>query len=234
MLKLLFIFFLSFLLPLISSTGDEFDSRISKNMSEWIENDKALHVAPELSNHEEKTAGVLAKELRLLGFTVTEHVGKYDRADRTAYGVVGVFKNGEGPVVLVRITKGAAEAAGIPEELAPIITVIDAECTPPTYCDPVLSARLSTSLGKSVGKDSVVAFDPVMGAEDFGRYGLENRPIPVCFFWLGAADPAELEDCRKREVAHPSIHSSLFAPAPEASIRTGVKAMTCAVMELMK
>jgi hippurate hydrolase len=55
---------------------------------------KHLHSHPELSNREEKTAERLARELRAAGFTVTEKVG--------GHGVVGVFKNGAGPTVLVR------------------------------------------------------------------------------------------------------------------------------------
>src|SRR5690606_15086567 len=43
---------------------------------------------------EKKTSGVLADELRVLGFDVTERVG--------GYGVVGVMENGDGPVVMVR------------------------------------------------------------------------------------------------------------------------------------
>jgi amidohydrolase len=53
-----------------------------------------LHQTPELSYHEEKTAAKMAAQLRALGFEVTEHVG--------GYGVVGVLRNGTGPVVLVR------------------------------------------------------------------------------------------------------------------------------------
>jgi amidohydrolase len=53
-----------------------------------------LHAHPELSFMEVKTAAFVAKELRALGFTVTEKVGKT--------GVVGVFTNGPGPTVLVR------------------------------------------------------------------------------------------------------------------------------------
>ena len=53
-----------------------------------------LHQNPELSLHEEKTAAKMAARLRDLGFEVTEHVG--------GYGVVGVLRNGTGPVVLVR------------------------------------------------------------------------------------------------------------------------------------
>ena len=48
---------------------------------------KHLHNYPELSFEEEKTAARLAKELRTLGFVVTEKVG--------GHGIVGVLKNGD-------------------------------------------------------------------------------------------------------------------------------------------
>jgi amidohydrolase len=63
---------------------------------------KDIHAHPELSGHEERTAGLVAKELRAAGCQVTEHVGKYENAKLKAYGVVGVMKNGDGPTVLVR------------------------------------------------------------------------------------------------------------------------------------
>src|SRR5690606_28202813 len=53
-----------------------------------------LHQYPELSEQEKRTSRVLAEELRMLGFEVTERVG--------GYGVVGVMENGNGPVVMVR------------------------------------------------------------------------------------------------------------------------------------
>lgn len=55
---------------------------------------KQLHTNPELSMHEVETAARVAKELREAGLEVTEKVG--------GHGVVGVLKNGEGPVILVR------------------------------------------------------------------------------------------------------------------------------------
>ncbi|MBM3997853.1 MAG: amidohydrolase [Planctomycetes bacterium] len=55
---------------------------------------KQIHAQPELAFQEEKTAARLAKELRGAGFAVTEKVG--------GTGVVGVFKNGNGPTILVR------------------------------------------------------------------------------------------------------------------------------------
>ena len=62
---------------------------------------KHLHENPELSKHEEQTSAFLAAELRKLGYTVTEHVGKY--ADGApAYGVVAILANGAGPRLLIR------------------------------------------------------------------------------------------------------------------------------------
>jgi hippurate hydrolase len=55
---------------------------------------KDLHTHPELSFMEVRTAGIVAQELRSLGYEVTEKVGNL--------GVVGVLKNGAGPTVLVR------------------------------------------------------------------------------------------------------------------------------------
>ena len=55
---------------------------------------KDLHGNPELSLMEERTAGVVARELRNAGFEVTERVG--------GFGVVGVLRNGSGPTLLIR------------------------------------------------------------------------------------------------------------------------------------
>src|SRR5213595_1944793 len=63
---------------------------------------KDIHSHPELSGHEERTALLIAKELRAAGCQVTEHLGKYENAKLKGYGVVGVMKNGDGPTVLVR------------------------------------------------------------------------------------------------------------------------------------
>jgi amidohydrolase len=55
---------------------------------------KDLHLHPELSFKETRTAGIVAAEWRKLGLEVTEKVGNT--------GVVGVLRNGPGPTVLVR------------------------------------------------------------------------------------------------------------------------------------
>jgi amidohydrolase len=63
---------------------------------------KDLHTHPELSTFEERSSAIVAKELKAAGCEVTEHVGKYDQPGATSFGVVGVMKNGDGPVVLIR------------------------------------------------------------------------------------------------------------------------------------
>ena len=78
---------------------------------------KDLHTHPELSGYEERTAALVAKELRAAGCQVTEHVGKYEDSKLKAYGVVGVMKNGDGPIVLVRTDTDALpveEETGLP------------------------------------------------------------------------------------------------------------------------
>src|SRR5256885_7262989 len=78
---------------------------------------KDIHTHPELSGHEERTAALIAKELRAAGCQVTDHLGKYENSKLKGYGVVGVMKNGDGPKVLVRTDMDALtveEDTGLP------------------------------------------------------------------------------------------------------------------------
>ena len=78
---------------------------------------KDLHTHPELSTKEERSAEIVAKELRATGCDVTENFGKYDKSGWKCYGVVGVMKNGAGPTVLVRTDLDALpvhEETGLP------------------------------------------------------------------------------------------------------------------------
>ncbi|HKN81833.1 MAG TPA: amidohydrolase [Pyrinomonadaceae bacterium] len=418
------------------------DAMIDRDIASWLSTYKMLHASPELSHREEKTSVFVAGELRKLGFTVTEHIGKYQNAQWTGYGLVAVMKNGPGPTVLVRteldalpveektgvpyasqvktkndagvevgvmhacghdihitsflgtarmltelkdrwsgtlvllgqpaeetgdgamamlrddlytkiprpdyaialhdkedletgkvgytpgyalssatsidikirgigghgskpevakdpvvmaaqfvmalqtivsrenspldpavvtvgsihggtryniipdevnlqltvraykeevrkhvlasierILKGVAAIAGIPEDRAPIMKI--AEGTSSTYNEPQLVERLVATFRQALGDENVVKVPPIMASEDFGYFSLEQK-IPLTIFWLGAADPVKLKQSRETGVPLPGLHSALFAPVPEPTLRTGVKAMTSAVLELMK
>ena len=130
-----------------------------------------------------------------------------------------------------RIVKGVAMTAGIPEERAPIVKV--AEGTGSLYNDPQLIERLAGVFKQALGEENVLKAPPIMASEDFGYFSLDHK-IPTTLFWLGAGDPAKVKASRETGVPLPGLHSALFAPVPEPTLRTGIKAMTSAVLDLMK
>ena len=130
-----------------------------------------------------------------------------------------------------RIVKGVAASAGIPEDRAPTVKV--SEGTGSTYNEPQLVDRLVATFKRALGEENVVKMPPIMASEDFGNFSLDQK-IPTTLFWLGASDPAKVKESKETGVALPGLHSALFAPVPEPTLRTGVKAMTSAVLELMK
>ena len=132
-----------------------------------------------------------------------------------------------------RITKGVALAAGIPDDRAPIVKFSETQVTAATYNEPQLTERLSAVFVKALGNDNVVKLPPVMMSEDFGYLSLDQT-IPATLFTLGAVDPVKVKQSRESGTPLPSLHSALFYPQPEPTLRTGVKAMTSAVLELMK
>lgn len=134
---------------------------------------------------------------------------------------------------ITRATNGIAAAAGVPADRAPVITVSKAS-VPATINDAALTRRLAGSLEKAMGKESVLEGKPVMASEDFSLFALADPKPPICMFWLGAVDPAKLKDAEEKGTPLPSLHSSKFAPLPEPAIRTGVKAMTISVMDLLE
>ncbi len=133
-----------------------------------------------------------------------------------------------------KIAKGCAMGAGIPNERAPIVSVSRDQFTPATYNNPDLTKRLVAVWKKSLGNDNVEIVDPTMGGEDFSEYSLSDHSIPAVDFHVGAVDPAKIAEYKQAGKELPSLHSSKFAPVPEPTIRTGVIAVTTAVMELMK
>ena len=88
---------LLFSLPLCLATyvsATSLEKSVVEDMPELESLYLHLHQNPELSYHEKHTAARLAKELKALGFDVTEHVG--------GHGVVALLKNGSGPTVMIR------------------------------------------------------------------------------------------------------------------------------------
>ena len=133
-----------------------------------------------------------------------------------------------------RTAQGVAVSAGVPDNLAPIVTVLDAESAPETYNDPKLTARVKSALAGALGTQNVVDDQPIMASEDFGNLGLEHQAIPTVIFWLGAMDPGKFASARAEGKSLPGLHTSHFEPAPEPTLRTGVTAMTSVAVALLQ
>ncbi|MGB2623247.1 MAG: amidohydrolase [Candidatus Acidiferrum sp.] len=134
---------------------------------------------------------------------------------------------------IAQITNGVAAAAGVPADRAPIIKV-EEDHVPATINDPELSRRVGASLERALGKENVLAGEPIMASEDFSLFALADPKPPICMFWLGASDPEKLKEAEEKGTQLPGPHSSKFAPVPGPAIRTGVKAMSSAVMDLLQ
>lgn len=128
-----------------------------------------------------------------------------------------------------RICKSAAEGARAP---APEVKVNLEEFTPSTVNDVKLTRRVTGLFRELLGEENVKERPPIMGGEDFGRFGKDGTPI--CIYFLGTI-PRERYDEGQMPGGPilPSLHSDRFAPLPEPSIRTGVRTMTLAVTDLM-
>jgi hippurate hydrolase len=102
--------FLAVALPAAAQAPNDLAQSAQRQLPALTEIYKHLHQNPELSKHEEQTSAFLAGELRKLGYTVTEHVGKY--ADGTqGFGVVAILENGAGPRLLIRTDMDALPVA---------------------------------------------------------------------------------------------------------------------------
>ncbi|MAI91929.1 M20 family metallopeptidase [Ponticaulis sp.] len=131
---------------------------------------------------------------------------------------------------IVRIANGQAEAFGAPP---PDITS-DPDYTPSNYNDPDLSERMGRVFRDVLGDESVSIMSPVMGGEDFSRYGRTGERIPGMLFWIGAVSEERYMEAQNGGLPLPSLHSGFFAPDYEATIETGVTAMTAAALDLLQ
>lgn len=131
-----------------------------------------------------------------------------------------------------RVAVNQARVMGFPDDKLPLVEVKD-EYTPSLYNNPELTERLSKVFEQRFGSDRVVEGIPVMGGEDFGRYGREEPLIPSLLFRVGAVDPEKYAAANEKGEKLPSLHSPFFAPLPEPTISTGVEAMSLAVLDLL-
>jgi Metal-dependent amidase/aminoacylase/carboxypeptidase len=93
---------LTLFLPGSICADDKSDAELAKNVSSLVDQDEKrlleifqhLHAHPELGFQEVQTAALVAKEFKELGYETHTAIGKT--------GVVGILKNGPGPIIMFR------------------------------------------------------------------------------------------------------------------------------------
>jgi hippurate hydrolase len=132
-----------------------------------------------------------------------------------------------------RISEFYAKAAGLSEEKMPSYWIREPH-TPALINDTQLTEQMVEVFKTNIGEDKVVAVEAQMIGEDFSRFGLQERQIPISMFYLGANDPVFLEKAKQEGLDIPGLHSPYFAPVPEPTIKTGVKAMGLFALDILK
>ena len=103
----------------------------------------------------------------------------------------------------------------------------DPEYCPAQFHDPKLAERMTVVFRRVLGEDGVRAMPPVMGGEDFGRFG-KRFGVPCLQYSVGAVDPG------KMGTDIPPMHSSRWAPAAEPALKTALVTLTAAALDLLR
>jgi amidohydrolase len=129
-------------------------------------------------------------------------------------------------------SKFLALQAGVPENKLPQITWTDS--APATVNDKPLTEKLVRVFKQVLKEEDVLEMEPSMIGEDFSRFARAKSDIPYSMFWLGTVDPLVFDQAKRDGAPLPSLHSATFQPHAKLTISTGVKAMTAAVLEVLK
>jgi len=127
-----------------------------------------------------------------------------------------------------RVAKGEAVAGGATRE--PLVKVEPAANA--TYNDPELTKRLASALRNTLGQANVVEIPPKMVFEDFSEFSLAG--VPSAIFAVGGVEPANFAAARQSGTPLPGLHSSLWAPDREPTLKTAITVETTALLELLR
>lgn len=139
------------------------------------------------------------------------------------------YSDGVRQQVLSAIRRKALAVAASFDAPEPVIDI--SEGTPSLKNDADLTARIKKVFVKTLGEENVTEDEPSMGGEDFSQYG--RAGVPILMYRLGTVSQTRLDRFRALEVPPPSLHSSLYYPDVEPSLRTGVLTMTAAALDLL-
>lgn len=140
--------------------------------------------------------------------------------ERTRYQLLDAIK---------RVAEHTARAAGVPDDLLPIVQV-HPDGAPTTTNDAALAQRVRAAMRAGMGDGAFTPWQQTdMGAEDFPDLVGVDPPIPSVYFEVGGTSPERLASGDWAD-----HHSPLFRIEPEPAIKAGVEAMTLAALDLLR
>jgi amidohydrolase len=125
-----------------------------------------------------------------------------------------------------RTVKAVADMAGAPEPLFEIT-----ESGKAVVNDAALTEKTAPVFQAAFGAKAIRLTAPMAPSEDYSEFIIAG--VPSLFFDIGALDPKTLAEARAAGKPVAANHSPYFAPVPEPTIRTGVEAMSLALMNVM-
>lgn len=125
-----------------------------------------------------------------------------------------------------RTAGGVAAMAGAPEPEVRVITGNTA-----VQNDAALTEKTGAMFKTAFGDNAIRNTEPGSASEDYSVF--VEAGIPSVYFGIGGTDPKVYADAKAKGVDVPFNHSPTFAPVPEPTIKTGVTAMTLAVMNVL-
>jgi hippurate hydrolase len=126
-----------------------------------------------------------------------------------------------------RVALASSVMAGAPEP-----QVLIAEGSDSVVNDSELTERTAAVFRQAFSEAAVPKEDYITASEDFSKYAEAGVPRSL-FFEIGIYEPSRVEAARNGGPVLPFNHSPFYAPVPEPTIRTGVKAMTLAVLNVL-
>ena len=145
------------------------------------------------------------------------------------HGTIRTYDNGVRDKMLAgirRTAKAVADMAGAP---APDVDL--AEGAKAVVNDAAITARTAPVFKAAFGARAIAQTAPNSASEDYSEYIVAG--VPSLFFSLGGYDPKTIAEASAKGEPLPTNHSPYFAPTPEPAIRTGVEAMTLAVLNVL-
>ncbi len=145
------------------------------------------------------------------------------------HGTIRTFDAGVRAKLLEGIRRTANATAAMSGAPAPEVEFISSGKS--VINDAAITARTEKVFKAAFGDRAVYAPQPGPPSEDYSEFIIAG--VPSLFWGLGGYDPKAIAAAAANGQTVPGNHNPYFAPTPEPTIRTGVEAMTLAVLNVM-